>query len=53
MWVLFALLIVTEIVMFCVPAGRKAPINMILLLIFTLGEAYCVSYLTAFVAHYN
>lgn len=37
MWVCLALIILTEICIFCLPAGRKHPINLILLFIFTLS----------------
>ena len=50
MWVSFVVLIITEITIFCCPAGRKHPINIILLLIFTLCESYSISYLCAFIA---
>lgn len=39
------------ITIFCCPAGRKHPVNIILLLIFTLLEAYIVSYITSIVAY--
>lgn len=51
MWVLFVLMIVVEIVIFCCPAGRRYPINMIALLIFTLCEAYLVSYICSLTAY--
>ena len=38
-------IIITEILMLCVkPLRRKVPINYILLLLFTIGEAYMVAY---------
>ena len=51
MYVCFAILLVTEIVIFCCPAGRQHPTNLILLLVFTLGEAYIVSFITSVVAY--
>ena len=40
----FIIIIVTEILMLCVkPLRRKVPINYILLLLFTIAEAYMVS----------
>jgi hypothetical protein len=36
MWVCFGFMIVSEITIFCFPAGRKHPINVILLTIFTI-----------------
>ena len=50
MWVCVGLLLTTEIIIFCCPAGRKHPINLIMLLIFTLCESYIVSYICAIVA---
>lgn len=50
MWLCFALMIVSEIVIFCVPAGRKAPFNLIFLLVFTLCEAYMISFICSMVA---
>ena len=45
MWIpCFIVILFTEILMLCVkPLRRKVPINYILLLLFTLGEAYMVS----------
>ena len=37
MYVCIGIMLVTEIVIFCTNAGRKNPINLILLLIFTLS----------------
>ena len=51
MWVCFGFMIVTEIIIFCCPAGRKHPINIIMLLIFTLCESYTISYICAIVAY--
>ena len=53
MWVCFGLLLVTEITILCCPAGRKHPINLILLLIFTLAESYMVSFICSIVAEEN
>ena len=36
MWVCVGLLLTTEIIIFCCPAGRQHPINLIMLLIFTI-----------------
>lgn len=47
---MFALIFVVEIAILCVPAAHKFPINMILLLIFTLGYAYIISYACSIVA---
>ena len=42
----FIIVIFTEIMMICItPLRRKVPINYILLLLFTLAEAYIVSYI--------
>lgn len=38
---------------FCCPAGRRHPINLIMLLIFTLSESYSISYLCSYVSYYN
>lgn len=51
MWMCFGLMIVSEIAIFCVPAGRRAPFNLILLLVFTLCEAYMVSSICSMVAN--
>ena len=53
MWTLLGIILIVEIVIFCCPAGRKHPINLILLLIFTLGESYIVSYICAIVTYAN
>lgn len=52
-WVCFTLMILTEVGIFCVPAGRRPPVNMILLFLFTLCESYFVSYICAIVAYEN
>lgn len=36
MWALFIVMIVIEVVIFCLPAGRRHPVNLILLFLFTL-----------------
>ena len=51
MYVCLALMLVTEIAIFCCAPGRKFPYSMILLLIFTLSEAYMVSFITSIVAN--
>lgn len=43
-------MIIAEIAIFCCPAGRQFPINMICLFVFTFGEAYMVSYICSIVA---
>ena len=53
MWTCVGLLLTTEIIIFCCPAGRQHPINLIMLLIFTLCESYIVSYICAIVANEN
>lgn len=53
MYLLYAalgLMVVSEIVIFCCKAGRKHPYNLIALGLFTLGEAYFVSFISALVA---
>lgn len=50
MWVCLGLMIVTEITIFCCSPGRVFPANFILLLVFTLSEAYMVSFMTSIVA---
>ena len=50
MWVCLAFLIVTEIPILCCQIGRLFPYNMVLLLIFTLSEAYMVSFITSLYA---
>lgn len=51
MWVSLGLMIASEIAIFCCQAGRQYPFNMLLLLVFTLAEAYMVSFITSIVAH--
>lgn len=53
MYVAIGLMIVTEITIFCCKAGRKHPHNLIALAIFTLSEAYLVSFISALVADAN
>ena len=43
LWVCLGFIIVSEIVVLCLPVGRKPPLNMICLGFFTLGESYLVS----------
>jgi len=50
MYVCLGLMIVTEIPIFCCQAGRIFPYNMVLLLVFTIAEAYVVSCITSIVA---
>lgn len=50
MWVCLGLMLITEITIFCCQAGRIFPANFILLLVFTLSEAYMVSFITSIVA---
>ena len=45
MWVCFSLMIVSEIAILCCQVGRTPPVNMVLLLIFTLCESYMVSFI--------
>jgi len=47
----FALIV--EIVIFCCPAGRQHPKNIMLLTIFTLCEAYMISFITSLTAYNN
>jgi FtsH-binding integral membrane protein len=44
-------MIVAEICIICLPAGRKYPLNLILLGLFTLGEAYLVSFICTMTAY--
>ena len=53
MWTLTSIMLVVEIVIFCCPAGRRYPVNIIMLLIFTLCEAYMVSFICSIVAYQN
>jgi FtsH-binding integral membrane protein len=50
MWVCLSMMIVSEIAILCFPAGRKHPINLILLTIFTLCESYFLSFFCADIA---
>lgn len=49
MWVCISLLIVSEIAILCFKPGRRAPWNYLLLLVFTLCEAYMVSFICSVV----
>jgi hypothetical protein len=51
MYVCIPLMLIPEIIIFCCPAGRQFPSNMILLFIFTIAEAYIVSFATSVVAN--
>lgn len=44
-------MIIVEIFIFCSPIGRRHPFNLICLLIFTLCEAWVVSYSTSYVIY--
>ena len=48
-WIpMFIIVIFIEIMLICVrPCARKVPINYIMLLLFTLAEAYCISTICA------
>ena len=43
----------SEIAILCVPAGRQFPLNLVLLLVFTLCQSYTVSYICSIVAEEN
>ncbi len=47
MWVALTLMIVSEIAILCCKVGRAPPYNYICLLVFTLCEAYMVSFICA------
>lgn len=49
-WVLLVLMVVIEIFIFCSQFGRKHPVNLILLIMFTLCESYFVSFICAMTA---
>ena len=53
MYASIGLMITTEIAIFCCSVGRKHPYNLIALALFTLGEAYMVSFISALVADAN
>lgn len=53
MYVAIGLMIVTEITILCCKAGRKHPYNLIALGLFTLAEAYLISFISAVVADAN
>ncbi len=53
MYVSIGLMLVTEIMIFCFEAGRKHPYNLIALGVFTLAQAYLVSFIAAIVADNN
>lgn len=53
MYVAIAMMIMTQIVIFCSKAGRKHPYNLVALGVFTLAEAYLVSFISALVADAN
>lgn len=53
MYASIGLMIATEIAIFCCSVGRKHPYNLIALGLFTLGEAYMVSFISAIVADAN
>jgi FtsH-binding integral membrane protein len=50
LWVSFGLLLVIEILIICTSLGKTHPINLLLLLGFTLCESYSVSYICSQVA---
>lgn len=53
MWVLytcFGLMIISEIIILCLPFGRRSPYSYIFLSIFTLGFSYMVSFVCSLVA---
>lgn len=53
MYASIGLMIATEITIFCCSVGRKHPYNLVALGLFTLGEAYMVSFISAIVADAN
>jgi FtsH-binding integral membrane protein len=47
MYIMMVLMIVTEVTILCCKPGRRPPYNYVLLLIFTLCEAYMISFICA------
>ena len=50
LWVSIAFLFISEIIVLCVPFGRRMPWNYVFLLIFTLSESYLVSWACSYTA---
>lgn len=47
MYIMMVLMIVSEVAILCSKAGRRPPMNYILLLIFTISESYMISFICA------